>query len=500
MVATIQQIIGKVNPELYAENGKELLKKYGSINKIPSDKIKPKPSKDKDGNESVHTLIYDSPSEALEPVYFFILDLMNDFGLAPEKLIDNFVSSPGSGHFSELGQRATVMQQQATNLMGQINTLLRSVLNIVHDLKDFKMRLRAYDDLKSKEENIKEGAKLSLKQIWLDKVDITKGQSSIKGMALGQADFQTLLDAFLVAKNEKDAEKIDLNERVKRIVKSRIYEFNIWLTESEKELRKRYELEKSYLKSQVNSLKLYSRWAKPYLKAAQKLEMKSEGIERDAALVKTFNTILLELTLLGKNKLKVKESSLEGDLPSDFSNERFLKTLKRNYFSCILIDFKFRGIPNRVSQRGDYSFGGKTEVTFSSYALNDDELKKIDEELKKSDLGDVLKLIEGATDESLNKMQEEINMFLEEKENEKNKKSSNSEVGPFSALIGSYKKSDKSKKKDSKKKDEKKSIKIQKDSWIEKNHIRPLALEKATETVFTLFDIYKKAHQMPSYT
>ncbi len=29
MVATIQQIIGKINPGLYAENGDELMKKYG---------------------------------------------------------------------------------------------------------------------------------------------------------------------------------------------------------------------------------------------------------------------------------------------------------------------------------------------------------------------------------------------------------------------------------------------------------------------------------------
>jgi hypothetical protein len=70
--------------------------------------------KKKKGPEATHTLVYDSSSETLEPVYFFILDLMNNVGLAPEKLIDNFSSTPGSGHFAELGQRATIMQQQAT--------------------------------------------------------------------------------------------------------------------------------------------------------------------------------------------------------------------------------------------------------------------------------------------------------------------------------------------------------------------------------------------------
>jgi len=120
--------------------------------------------KEKKGPEATHKLVYDSSSETLEPVYFFVLDLMNDFGLKPEKLIDNFSSSPGSGHFSELGQRASIMQQQGTKLLGDINTVLRSILNLIYDLKEFRIRLQNYDDLKSKN-HIGEAAKLSLKQI-----------------------------------------------------------------------------------------------------------------------------------------------------------------------------------------------------------------------------------------------------------------------------------------------------------------------------------------------
>ena len=39
-------------------------------------------------------------------------------------------------------------------------------------------------------------------------VDINKGNSSIKAMALGQAGFQTLIDAFLASKDEKDVNKL----------------------------------------------------------------------------------------------------------------------------------------------------------------------------------------------------------------------------------------------------------------------------------------------------
>jgi hypothetical protein len=463
MVETVSEIIGRINPDQ-----KEPL--------------------------SHHKFIYDSSSETLEPVYFFILDLMGDFKLETEKLVDNFTSSPGSGHFSELGQRATIMQQQGSKILGDVNTVLRSVLNIIYDLKEFRIRLSHYDALKGPK---KEAAILALKQLWMDKVDINKGNSSIKAMALGQAGFQTLIDAFLFVKDLNGVDKVDLNDRVKRILRARVLEFNDWLEHSEKELRKRYQLERTYLKSQVNSLKLYSRWAKPYLKAAQQLEMKDQG--REPALVKAFNTILLELTILGKLKIDPKSLVAKG-YPKELEK---IKT--KDYYSCVLIDFKFRGIPQRVSQQPHYSFGGKAEITFKSYALNEDELAKLDEELESSDMGDVLQLIEGLTTESLEQLQEDINFFLEEHESEHgHEPESEDSSNPFKALVGGYGKGTTktpAKREMKEKEVPKKRIEnIRPDNYMERMHLRPAAGEQAKEFAFSFFDIYKKAHGMPSYT
>ncbi|HLC78538.1 MAG TPA: hypothetical protein VJH92_05420 [Candidatus Nanoarchaeia archaeon] len=449
--------------------------------------------KEKGAPEAEHKLIYDSSSETLEPVYFFILDLMEESRMSPEKLIDNFSSSPGSGHFAELGQRATIMQQQGAKILADVNTVLRSVLNVIYDLKDFKIRLQSYNDLKSPKKERAEAALLSLKQIWMDKVDINKGGTSIKQLAFSQAGFQTLIDAFLVVKNADQAKKLDLNERVQRIVAPRIEEFNIWVKASEQELRKRYELEKTYLKSQVNALKLYSRWARPYLRAASQLEPKDFG--RDPALVNVFNTLILELTLIGKQELKPKEASLEGDLPSDFTNEKFINSLKRKYYTCVLVDFRFRGIPQKAGQH--YVFGGKAEMTFRGYALNNEELDKLNKELEKSDLTEALSLAEGVTTESLEHMQSEIKEFLEEKDLSEEKKPSSDGSNPFLALIGYYDKGDGSSEK--KKSMTTQEIIVKKDNWIEKEHLRRLSAKRAEETAFKLFDLYKKAHGMVSY-
>ena len=439
--------------------------------------------------EAEHTLLYDSAAETLEPVYFFILDLLQNLGFEPEKLVDNFTSTPGGSHFSEVGMKATRLQEEASKLLANVNTVLRSVLNIVYDLKEFKIRLEHYDALHDGNRDEKEAAILSLKQIWMDKVDIAKGNSSIKAMALGQMGYQTLIDAFLIAKTPKDVDEMDLNDRVQRILKPRVQEFNNWIDQSEKELRKRFELEKTYLRSQVASLKLYSRWVKPYLKAAEQLKMKDR--DRSPELVGMFNTVLFELSLFGKRKIDVHDAALDGDLPLEFQKMK----VKRDYYSVVLTDFTFRAIPR---QQG--VLVGRTNVAFRAYALNDDEINKINEEINKSDIGDVLGLIEGATTESLDVLQSEIDEFLEDDSKSSLRNKSRDESNPFLALIGWYDKSEKPKPKSSGDGKPKITGPVRKDDWIEKTHLRTYAAADAKKVSFDIFDIYKKAHGMASYT
>lgn len=516
-MATIHEIIAAVNPDLYYNGDKKELKKLiaekGYLGAIDEIKDKKKGFKTKaigytlnndifklGGDfEAKHTLVYDSSSETLEPIYFFILDLMNDMGLSPQKIVDSFTSSPGSGHFAELGQRATIMQQQASKILGDINNVVRSILNLVYDLKEFKIRLQGYSDFKSQNKDTKEAALLSLKQIWMDKVDISKGNSSIKAMAVaGGVGYQTLIDAFLFVQDESQADKVDLNDRVKRIIKQRIHEFNLWLTESERELRKRYEIERKYLKSQVNSVKIYSRWAKPYLKAAQQLEMADNS--RNPALIKAFNTILFELTLLGETKPKIWDAVQETKLPKEFKKLEDRKQLKRTYSSCVVVDFNFRGIPQKTTPyQSHYTFGGRTDMIFTGYSLNNEELDLINELLGKSDLEDALKLFENTTTGSLEQLQADIDEFLnEENKSEKKEKEKPQGSNPFMALLGFYNEKPEVKEVKSKKLDADKKV-VKPDDFLEKTYLRPLAAEGAQKTAFTLFEIYKKAHGMPTY-
>ncbi len=497
-LADVSKIIAGINPDKYTvkdndfqsedKSGfKKALKEdfWDAVKNTGKFNLKSTPSEE-------HKIVYESSSETLEPVYFWILDFMNGlFGGKVEKLTDNFVSSPGGGHFEEMTRRMQTMQQMATKVLADVNIVIKSIVNIIYDLKEFQIRLSYYESAASKDKHQAESGTLALKQIWMDNVDIKKGRGSIN-MLVQDLNFVTIRDAFMIIENESlkgpDGKEIDLNDRVKRILKPRIREFLEWKTRSEKELKKRYEIEKSYLRSQVNALKLYTRWAKPYLRAATQLEQKESG--RKPSLVTAFNTMLLELTLLGKKEFNFQQSVINKKLPDSF---RKIK-VKRKYYSCVLVYFNFRGIPQRVGQH--YLFGGRVEVTFQAYALNENELKMLDQKLEQSDIAEALNLVSGATEESLGQLQEDIDFFLKEEEKEEKKKQE--DVNPFAALLGLGRKKEAKGEGKKKEENEEEIEKIKSDTYTE-SMARQLAEQTAKELNFNLFDIYKKAHGMASH-
>mgnify|MGYP001603298880 CR=1 FL=1 len=451
--------------------------------------------KKKKGPSGESTLIYDSPSETLEPLYFWILDFaQRRIGGKVEKIIDNFASSPGSGHFSELQGKASQMQQEASRVLGTINNILKGILNLIYDLKEFKIRLSHYEEAESNDKLKAEAGLLALKQIWMDKVDMQRGQGSINALSSGNLNFVTLRDAFMTVSSLKDVDGMDLNKRVKRILKPRLQEFFEWQKRSKAELEKRFEIEKTYLKSQVDALKLNARWAKPYLRAAQQLTA-NEKLYSNPALVSVFNTIILELTLMAYRDVNVNESITAKALPREFGKIKKLRT----YYSVSIVDFNFRGIPSKMGQH--YLFGGRAEVNFKAYALNEDELTLFRDKLSESDFDAALKFVQGMTDESLAQLKIDLDELLGEKKKEEKKKEEKGS-NPFSSLFSFKSKKEESKEdKEEKLKKKIKELKekgIKKDSYAEK-YIRSLAEANAINSSWDLYEVYKKSHGMASF-
>lgn len=502
-MANIHKIIAAVSPDVYCDpkvrdEVKKTIKEKGysaaikiaeeapreNVIDVDAAKAKPLDARGLKAPSEVHKLVYDSTDKTLEPMYFWILDFLSKAFKKVDKITDTFSSSVGSGFFSELGQKATKMQDEAMKQLGAVNQVLKSVLNIIYDLKEFKLRLELYDRYRNSQGAEREAALFSLKQVWLDNVDIKRGTTSIKGLAQ-QFDYVSIIDAFMASRSPEHASTLDLNDRVKRIVMQRIGEFQHWITESEGELRKRYEIERNYLKSQMNTVRLYTRWVKPYLKAARQLE---QGGSADASLVSTFNTMILELTLFASSPYKAEDDVNVGDLPQLFKNLK-----GRQYSGVVVVEFKFRGIPQRVAN--GYSYGGKAEVKLTSYGLNDQEIEIIKKELEREDIGDAMQLIQGATDDSLAIIQKDIEEFIDPpKKEEKKEENKSDDVNPFAALF-SFVNFFKPSKEEKKKEDFSKGIRP--DDRYERV-LRSQAIIDASDKCKNVFEIYKKAHQMPA--
>ncbi|MCK5321289.1 hypothetical protein KAJ38_01810 [Candidatus Pacearchaeota archaeon] len=440
-----------------------------------------------------YKITFDSQQAQLEPIYYWLLDFVQDMGWDMEKLIDNFMASPGSGQFSETSMKATKMQEEGMKILGGLNQVVKSVLNLIYDLKEFEMRLAHYDDAWASDKAKKEVGMLALKQVWLDNVDMKKGRGSIHQMA-AELGFTTIREAFMVADSVEDLKKMNkdeegglINQQVMRILIPRMSEFLKWIDYSEKELRKRFSIEKNYLKSQVETIKLYSAWMKPYLKAAE--DLKQKGFEKNAALVNAFSTSMFELQLFGKKSMKVSEK---------FKGYH----LKRNYNQCVVIGLKYRGhLSRRADQKGnmDFAYGGRIDMVFDSYALNDEELGLVRKELDKEDVTDSLAFSADVAGGALDELREDLDYFLkgdEEKKKVKKESVKNSEdINPFAALFGLFSGGSNVKKGEEKIIEGVKDIK--KDNFVEQT-VRADAASAAGATLYTIYDIYKKAHGMAS--
>ncbi len=453
---------------------------------------------------STFTIAFDSNQAQLEPIYFWLLDFITDGGWKPKKITDNFMSSPGSGHFADMGQRASRLQEEGMKILGGLNQTIKSSLNLVYDLKEFEIRLSHYEDAKSEDPKTANEGILALKQIWLDNVDIKKGRGAIHQMATTEMGFTTLREAFMMAKDQEGLEKLNsekggvINDQVMRILIPRLSEFNKWREYSYDELTKRMSIEKHYLKSQVETIKLYSGWLRPYLKSAEQLRQK--GFDGNAALVNAFSTSMFELTLLGKRDAKV---------PGEFGDYK----LKRKYHSIIIVDMNYRGhVSQQVGQGGDTFFarGGKIAMTFDSYSLNEEEYNLVEKAMESEEVSDVLNFDGDMAIGSLEALKDDLDHFLktdEEKaedkkkeESEKKKTGKSDDINPFTVMFSGVRDLFKGKLSlfGEKSVVEIKEVKdIKPDNHIEKI-VRVAASKDAADGAYLVYDVYKKTHGMAS--
>lgn len=445
-----------------------------------------------------HSMRYDTNVGMLEPIYYWIIDFLSSVGFKQEKLIDNFTAAPGSSYFAELGQRATRMQEEGMKILGMVNTVIKSIINLVYDLKDFDLRLEKYKEFHSSDPETREMGMLGLKEIWMNKVDAQRGMGSINNMA-HQYGFTLLRPAFMAAKSPEQVKEIDINKIVMKVLIPRVSEFFTWIKLSEEELNKRYNVQKAYLKNQVDTLKLYSRWVTPYLKAAEQLRMKENT---EPSLVSVFGAMILELSIMSKKQEDIVGAAKAKNLPQYFAK---IPKKIRGLNEIVLVDFKFRTYPTQAAPHT-----GRVDIKFRAYALNDDELKLLDKERSNESLTGLLGMSESVASESIKQLVADIEKYTQNVPEDKTEKEGLFE-GLFNEITKKFTnqtrsesiKEKREKEKEKKKKEEEHIKKLVEEGIQEDNYEETVAREfteiQAAEWAFRVYDIFKKSQGMASF-
>jgi len=310
-----------------------------------------------------HTLVYDAFGENVTAVYFWILDYLEkhvDRLLGIEKIVDNFVSSPGSGHFWDMETRAIRLQERAAKYLDATRRILENLPSAIRELKELK------------------------RQIELD-------PESVPGTAIRAGDGSLATHS---------------------------------------ELRRRFQLKQAWLEGQLNMARLNVQWLKPSLRTLGALNPKSTT---DPGLVNGFNSSLMELVLLSKAEYNLREDIDAGLLPKSFARKK-----ARGIFPILIVELRFRGVPDKGA-RGGYVFRGRSEVVISSFALNEDELAILKRELERDDLEILFEGLLGSNAEALATLEQELAEVMRKPTDAQDSKrlpgaADSEDINPFSAL------------------------------------------------------------------
>ncbi len=351
-------------------------------------------------------LVYEAFSLSMEETYFWILNQMQyDLSFPKiEKITDIFSASENSSFFGQASQRLGIQQDKVQTLLATTGKMVKDLFALVRELRIIDERLVAHDAWKKNSK----AADVTLKEVFINFVENQGGQmktSSVYGLAqtLGYA---TLPDFFFntkaYSKDEVDSavDKVQTNERVKNVLRRKLFEFTVWVEQIEKELRNRRKFNIHYLRQHWAVIKMYMGWLKPYLRNVKRLSMNEQQI-MSPEIISAFETASLEIEILA------------------YDNTKYPST-------CVLITFKYFVKPSLSYQQPEsYQRGavhvGKVDISMRSYGWDKEEIEAYKKYREKEEL-ELLGVIDASLKAAVDALSEDLEKYLAEAGEEEFKK------------------------------------------------------------------------------
>lgn len=444
---------------------------------------------------------YENYRDNVERYYFFLTELLKDnFGYEVSKVGDTYTSSETSSFFGNIEARKGAQQDRASQLLATIGGMIKSLLQILHDLRIMEQRMRLYEGSKKGEKS----AELQLKSLWVDMVE-GGGQNASSVIGLAQkVGFVTLPDLFfeITPKTPEDVDKVvenvkDVNDSVKRVLKMKLRQFLEWKQATDKEIDTRWNFTLKYLRQHYNAILLQLNWAKPYIKNVKKLQAGETLSNVD--LITSSEGAVVDLEILGVKKRSSIRLQNVGGVKGDISGAY------NKFFPAIFIKIHWRA---RAMLRDEYQRTGaihlgRANIKFYNYVLTQEEIDNYQKEKEKEDM-ELLSAIDASLEalkgELKHRLEQAGEAFPEEKEAEPEEKPKKrfrvfgrKTVEKVTAPVASAGK--KAKDISSKTVDVLNITKKQKKKFGEEEEFNTAAAKSGVELKI-IYEIFKKAHRM----
>ncbi len=440
-------------------------------------------------------LIIQQMQAAGEAYYFWILNFVrnpNALDYKIEKTSDVYTATEASSYFGAIESRKEAQMRNVSQNLATIGQLTKNLFQMIRELRIIDERKDYYE----KSEKGDESAEVALKGIWVSMVEGgAENPFSVTGMAR-KIGFVILPDLFFkvnpkngskgVEKEVKALSEEGINARVRSVLQQKLMQYYLWKERTGKELEWRRNFVLKSMSQTYHSIKMYTHWLKPYLKNIRKLQM--AGIE-SPDLVTAFETSYIDLELF------CIKDKYEAETPMGFVERKFTK-----YFPCIRVKFNYITRPEMAFQQEYQHKGavhaGRTTIELEAYVLTKEQLDQYKIKREEEDL-ELIKSVEV----SVESLGEELFKYLKEagemegKKEKKKKKGQEFAQGMLEPFVGIFKGFGElfgglapGKKEEGKKMTEfeKEQEKIAAESLVKLN-------------LFTLYDVFKKAHGMMSW-
>jgi hypothetical protein len=184
----------------------------------------------------------------------------------------------------------------------------------------------------------------------------------------------------------------------------------------------------SGIRSGVEALKTYARWLRPFLTTDRASHPRATG---SADLVNAFNTAIFRVEILARNDDLLEEELQDGSLPSWLASDRF-----RRPVPILVVETVFRTAPEQP-RGGGFHHRGRIDITLTSYALREDELRLLQVEREREDMRQMIGAVAFMDERTLTDLEEELNRLA--MPSDKVSEPTSEDTNPFAALWNAIK-------------------------------------------------------------